>query len=394
MYENLNLKCLLLLAGALVGAALPVSGYALSCGATERWFVKGGTDPDANLVRLDQIVQSTVQGLNQLPKLQPTVPAGDNKIRLAAERVVYQVSGRLALFKSEPDTDYHLVITDDSLRYTPGGPGTDGLETGTSFIAEIPKPDCVAGTKGDPNVPSLFAVQLKDVRDRFEARFPNGAGANTDLGGIPVTLIGIAFYDRPHRQTGRAVNGIELHPLLDIRFEGDAPPGTVTPPVSPNEEEGGVTQLLANSSFEDGVTGWSGTVADIGSFTGQQARVGSNFAWMGGVGKAHSETLYQNVSIPASAHGVTLAFWLRLSTDETTTTSAHDKLYVQIRDKTGKVLKTLATYSNLDSTGEWVQKTFDVSAYAGQDVQVFFRMIEDQGKATSFQLDDVTLTIE
>jgi hypothetical protein len=380
----------------LIGAALPLSGFAKSCGATERWFVKVGTDPDANLVQLDAIVPITVQGLNQLPKLQPTVPTGDNKIRLSAERVVYQVSGRLALFKNEADSDYHLVITDDSLRYTPGGTGTDGMETGTSFIAEIPNPDCVAGTKGDPNVPSAFASQLRDVRQKFETRFPNGAGADTDLSGIPVTLVGIAFYDRAHRQTGRAVNGIELHPLLDIRFEGDAPPGggVVTPPVSPNEEEGGVTQLIANSSFEDGVTGWSGTVADIGSYQGQQARVGSNFAWMGGTGKAHSETLYQNVTIPASAHSLTLSFWLRLGTDEVTTTNANDKLYVQIRDKDSHVLKTLATYSNLDSATGWRQKTFDVSAFAGQDVQVYFRMVEDQGKATSFHIDDVTLTIQ
>src|SRR5207247_8134342 len=42
--------------------------------------------------------------------------------------------------KDEDDGDYHLVITDDSLAHTPGGPGTNGLETGTSFIAEIPDP--------------------------------------------------------------------------------------------------------------------------------------------------------------------------------------------------------------------------------------------------------------
>lgn len=206
-------------------------------------------------------------------------------------------------------------------------------------------------------------------------RFPGGAGADTDLGDIPVTLVGIALYDRPHRQTGRAVNGIELHPLLDIRFEGDpVPGGAVTPLVSPNEEEGGVTQLLANSSFEDGVTGWTGTMHDLGRFQGQQGRLGSNFAWMGGTGKADSETLYYNVSIP-TATSVTIAFWLRLGTDEVTTTNANDKLYVQIRDKDGHVLKSLATYSNLDAATGWRQKTFDVSAFAGQDVPVFFWMV-------------------
>ena len=386
---KLNRKCLLLLTGALVGAALPLSGFALSCGATERWFVKVGTDPDANLVRLDQIVPNTVQGMNQLPQLRDNVPAGDHKFRLEAERVVYQVSGRLALFKDEDDGDYHLVITDDSLQYTPGGSGSDGLETGTSFIAEIPNPDCVAGKQGNPAVPSLFAAQLRDVRDKFEARFPGGAGADTNLGGIPVTLVGITFYDRQHRQTGRAVNGIELHPLLDIRFDGTAPPGPAGPLVTD-----GITQLLANSGFEAGITAWSGTIDDIGQFEGQQAHLGSNFAWMGGLGKAHSESLYQNVTIAPAAHSVTLSFWLRIVTDESTTTNAYDKLYVQIRDKDGKVLSTLATYSNLNRTTGWEQKTFDLAAYSGRSVQVFFKLIEDQGKATSFQLDDVTLTIQ
>jgi polar amino acid transport system ATP-binding protein len=60
-----------------------------ACGGTERWFVKVGTDPDAGLVQLNQIVSNTVAGLNNLPKLQNTVPSGDNKFRLPEERVVY-----------------------------------------------------------------------------------------------------------------------------------------------------------------------------------------------------------------------------------------------------------------------------------------------------------------
>jgi hypothetical protein len=112
------------------------------------------------------------------------------------------------------------------------------------------------------------------------------------------------------------------------------------------------------------------------------------------LGKAHTESLYQNVSIPASGQSVTLSLWLNIATDETTTTNAYDKLYVQIRDKNGKVLKTFATYSNLDRTDGYIQKTFDASPYKGQNIQVYIRMVEDNGKATSFKLDDVTLTVQ
>jgi len=115
---------------------------------------------------------------------------------------------------------------------------------------------------------------------------------------------------------------------------------------------------------------------------------------MGGLGTAHTESLYQNVSIPMSAQQATLSLWLSIATEETTTTNAYDKLYVQIRDQNRAVLKTLVTYSNLDETAGYAQKTFDVSVFRGQNIQVFFRVVEDNGKATSFKLDDVTLTTQ
>lgn len=362
------------------------------CGGTERWAVKVGADPGAANVDLNNIVPITVKGINELPNLQGNVSRGDNTTRLDAETVVYKVKGRLVLFKNEDDNDYHLVITDDSLKYTPGGKGTDGLETGTSFIAEIPDPDCVAGKKGDPSVPSRFAAQLKEVRRKFEERFPNGTGADTDLGGIPVTITGILFYDRPHNQTGRAVRGEELHPLLDISFDSDITPQPTS--TTTTTETSDTTQLLANPGFEDGITGWSGTVDDIGSFENERAHRGDAFAWMGGTGTAHTERLYQNVSIPASANKATLSFWLRIDTEETTTSKANDKLHVQISDQNGKMLKTLYTYSNLDKNDDYALQSFDVSQFIGQDIRVSLKVIENTGKATSFKLDDFALTVQ
>ncbi len=359
------------------------------CGGTERWFVKVGTDPDAVKIDLNTIIPISVQGLNNLPKLQGTVPRGDNKIRLDAETVVYQVKGRLVLFKFEDDNDFHLVITDDSLSYTPGGPGTDGLETGTSFIAEIPDPNCVAAKKGDPSVPSRFADKLKDARMKFETKFPGGTGADTNLGGIPVTITGILFYDRAHHQTGRAVNGVELHPILNISFD-DA----VTPTPTPADGEGAVIQLLANPGFEDNIAGWAGTVDDIGSFDNVSAHRGNKIAWMGGTGKAHTESLYQNVSILPSVKKATLSFWLRIETDEDSSTKKNDKLYVQIENNNGQLLKTLKTYSNLDMSDDYIQQVFDLSEYIGQSIQVFLKVVEDKGKATSFMVDDFALAAQ
>ncbi len=363
------------------------------CGGTERWYVKTGIDSDASLVNVNNIVPITIDGLNKLPGLRDKVASGDNQTRLKEERVVYQVSGRLVLFKNEKDADYHLVITDDSLKYSPGGDGTDGLETGTSFIAEIPTPDCAAGKKGPSGARSFWDAQLKTVRAKFEARFPGGQPTDTDLGGIPVTLTGVLFYDRQHYQTGRAVNGVELHPLLDITFGAAPAAPSVTPPTTPTPT-GNVNQLLANPGFEEGVTGWSGTVDDIGIYENETARSGNYFAWMGGMGYSHTESLYQNVSIPASANKAVLSFWLSMQTQETTKTKANDKLYVQIRDKDSHVLKSLETFSNLNKNDNYEKHEYDISNYIGQDIQVFLKALENDGKATSFKLDDFELTIQ
>ena len=155
--------------------------------------------------------------LNTLPDLRNRVPKNDNTLRLKQERIVYKVKGHIVFFRHESDDgDYHIVITDDSLRYSPGGKGTKGKETGTSFIAEIPDPNCFAGTAGDPNVSSAFKDQISTARKSFESKFP-GQSSKEGID-MPVTITGVAFYDRQHEQIGRAKNGIEFHPLLDIAF--------------------------------------------------------------------------------------------------------------------------------------------------------------------------------
>lgn len=153
-----------------------------------------------------------------------------------------------------------------------------------------------------------------------------------------------------------------------------------------------ITQLLANSGFEAGDTGWSGTADDIGVHSPAAAHEGDRLAWMGGFGESHSETLYQNVSIPSDARTVKFSFWVDIDSDETTRHKAYDRLYVQVRTTSGHVLRTLAIYSNLNRTRGYVRKTFNVSRFAGQDVSMFLKVVEDNGKPTSFFLDDFALT--
>lgn len=373
--------CLLALGGSLV--ALPRTSAAARCGATERWFVKVGTDPKAHDVDVAHPRSITVAELNQLPQERDQVPSGDDSFRLDDETKVYTVHGFLALFKNETDSDYHLVITDESLRFTPGGPGTDGQETGTSFIAEIPDPDCVAGKRGDPSVPSAFAAQLKACRDAFEQQFPQGKGADKEVN-LPVTITGVAFYDRQHRQTGRAVNGMELHPLLDITFGGGAPQPPI--PIS--------TELLSNPGFEDGATGWTGAVESIGEYAHQAAHGGTQLCWLGGYGYQKTETVSQQVDLPSGAQKITLSFWISITTKESTTDAAYDQCKIQIKSPTGAILKTLVTFSNLNETAGFLKKSFDLTTFKGQRVRIALKASEDTAKQTSFLFDDFSVAPE
>ena len=120
---------------------------------------------------------------------------------------------------------------------------------------------------------------------------------------------------------------------------------------------------------------------------GNSPRAGTRKAWLDGYGTAHTDTLSQSVAIPAGCTSYTFSFWLRVTTSETTTTTAYDKLTVKVG------ATTLATYSNLDRNPDYAPKSFNVSGFAGQTVTVNFTGVEDSALRTSFFVDDTALNV-
>ncbi len=160
---------------------------------------------------------------------------------------------------------------------------------------------------------------------------------------------------------------------------------------------GGVTQLIGNPGFENGSANpapWTATAGVIDSTASQPAHSGTWKAWLDGYGTTHTDTLLQTVTIPSTATSATLAFWLHIDTSETTTITAFDVLRVQIRNTSGTVLSTLATYSNLNKAAGYSQKSFNVLSFAGQTVQIFLTATEDSSLQTSFVVDDFTLNVQ
>lgn len=174
-------RCLARFAAALVLVwALPARAQA-KCGV-ERWPVKVLLDDDTALVDLTPR-PTTVAALAALP-----APSGtrEQRRRHALERLTFRVRAILVSHHvSDDDSDIHLVLAD------PARPGV-------TMVAEIPDSACALG--------AAHSTAYADAR-RVVETIPPGA---------EVEIEGVAFWDRPHGQTGMAPNAIELHPVLRI----------------------------------------------------------------------------------------------------------------------------------------------------------------------------------
>ncbi|MGI5237636.1 hydrolase [Dactylosporangium sp. CA-139066] len=175
---------------------------------------------------------------------------------------------------------------------------------------------------------------------------------------------------------------LALNATAWLAGSGATTPPTTTPPTTPGGSCGG-TELFGNPGFETGSAApWTASSGVVSNDTSTPAHGGSWKAWLNGYGAAHTDTLSQTVTIPSGCTRATLSFWLRVITDETGTT-AYDKLTVAAGST------TLATYSNVDASATYQQRTLTVNATGS--VKITFTGVEGSKLATSFLLDDLSL---
>jgi subtilase family serine protease len=149
-----------------------------------------------------------------------------------------------------------------------------------------------------------------------------------------------------------------------------------------------VSQRLANPGFESGSANWTATSGVIGTNTNAGTPHSGRYdAWMDGYGRTHTDAVAQTVSVPSGCTNVTVSFWAKITTAETTA-SAVDKLTVALNGG------TLGTLSNLNKSAGWVQYTYTTTLPAGTgSAALKFTGTENSSQATSFLVDDTSLTV-
>lgn len=176
-----------------IGLNVQPSPPPVAC-SQERLSVKTGTDADVEKIGLSAIAPTTIATMRDWPK--PSFIPSNNRIP-PYEATVWVMNATLTGYQLDDDSDYHLVLKDDS---------------GNTIIARIPCACCVGAA-------SPFITAIAKARAQFDARV---TATNTfQTANIPVRITGIGFFDAPHDQMGAAPNGGGLHPVLEIKFDVD-----------------------------------------------------------------------------------------------------------------------------------------------------------------------------
>jgi Putative Ig domain len=158
----------------------------------------------------------------------------------------------------------------------------------------------------------------------------------------------------------------------------------------------GSQQLIQNGGFATGsLSPWtasSGVLTAASSSHPSYPSTDPYLAWIDGYKGAHTDTLAQTVTIPATCTTATLSFWLYIDSDDPTT-KAYDTFTIQVLNSSGTVLATLGTLSNQNEGTGYVEHSYSVSSFIGQTITIKFTGVETLGDGydTSFYEDDNSL---
>ena len=156
--------------------------------------------------------------------------------------------------------------------------------------------------------------------------------------------------------------------------------------------------LIENPGFESGLVNWhnssGGQHSIITDEYSDYTHQGSWFAYMGDYNNS-KDYIYQDITIPSNANEAYVRFWYWILSQETTTTTAKDRMKIEIRrPDNNTLLKYLGNLSNLnESYGFVISSNYDVSEFKGQTIRLKFNTTTDASGLTAFFVDDTALMV-
>jgi hypothetical protein len=182
---------------------------------------------------------------------------------------------------------------------------------------------------------------------------------------------------------------------LTVTGTGTSATHSTTVSLTVTASGGNSAQLIQNGGFENGQTPWSESSSGGYQIVATSTpHTGSYSAYLCGYNNC-TDQIWQTVTIPSTMTKATESFWLYLSTNESGST-CYDYFYARIRTSSGAVITTPLQQCNANAHG-WTQYTFDVtsalSAYKGQQVQIYFTGTTDGTLTSSMYVDDVTFNV-
>lgn len=191
---------------------------------------------------------------------------------------------------------------------------------------------------------------------------------------------------------GGAPDGGELE-TGDARLEpsgNPTDPADAAPPCIP-----GVSQLLANPGFEEGLVGWD---VEGGNLILQATEIpitvheGTRVLRMLFLNNA-AQRVSQSIRVPPFTDSLAMTAWTCWATVDGS--GMEDRVALDLVDSAGRVVESLRTASNAELTSgcEWAEVSFPIAeAHPGEELTVRFLAQSDNASYTAFYFDAMALT--
>ncbi|MEZ4862331.1 MAG: choice-of-anchor J domain-containing protein [Caldilineaceae bacterium] len=149
---------------------------------------------------------------------------------------------------------------------------------------------------------------------------------------------------------------------------------------------GACTELLTDGGLESGA-GWvAKSNNNHALFSDSLARTGHQAAYLAGTNNS-ADKLATLLKVPQGPDSVTVSFWWQIQSQDVK--AQGDALAVLVADGKGQIQQKLDELDNRDLADHWQQRTYDLSHFAGQSIQLQFLASTDADQATDFFIDDV-----